>query len=159
MGDRGHPREITGKGSGRPLLQDSKALRENEEFLALRSTDPPPELLQRACDLAQAQCTLGEIAGTLSKEFKITLKMAEHRVSQMAEQIVVWCHEGRTKVRERLFRACTGDSPLARGDATSLELFGRQHLGYTTTGVDAKVRKAIEQLEKMNAQEMKPEEP
>lgn len=146
-------------GGRRKLLSDNKALREHEEWLALRSTEPPAPLVERVKEMSEAQCTLAEIAGTLAVEFEITQKMSTWRVEQMAERIVAWAHAARARVRERLFRAACGKEELTQRDYSTIQMFGLQHLGFTTTGMDSKLRKAVEDKEKAIAHQIASADP
>lgn len=127
---------------------DNKALVKLEEEIAMRGHPVPEDIAKRILELAEAQCTEGEIAGAIAFEWKVGLHIAEGRVRQMRDEILVASRHAKAEARCRMRQASLGLIEMDRNALAALEVFGKQHLGYSATGVDTKIRKLVEQLEK-----------
>ncbi len=109
----------------------------------------------RVRELAEAQCTDGEVSATLAVECEVSDVEADSFVAMHADVILRHRLRGRAEKRVDLAKVAGGDAELGkqwtRSNVAALEMFGRQHLGYTSDGMDAKTRKLIERAERERA--------
>lgn len=104
---------------------------------AAKPTDP----IERAKQLAAAQCSEIEIISALKKELGLTHEDATTLVHDAAADLRTEMYAARAYRREADLTACNV-SPKAA------ETWGFQFLGYSREGMSQKVRKATEQAEK-----------
>lgn len=125
-------------------------------------TTPDPTW-QRARELAHAQCTDNEIAagmaraivGSDANDVDVFAKAKADALSWVeahADLVDEWRAEGRAEARVAFRDHAMEHSKDA---VRAKELWGRQHLGYTSEGVDMKVRKVVEQAERQRGGKLK----
>lgn len=98
--------------------------------------------------LARAQATMGEIVASVAEAFALPLAEAAKQVEVLKVTLLVAAHSGRAFLRRRIFDAATGRVIISRDERNLLMTLGRQHLGHTAAGTDAKVRKVVESAER-----------
>ena len=117
--------------------------------------DPACNVRARASDrarqLARAQCTLGEIEAALVVDCGLEPAEAAEVLAELGTTLAHECHAGRAGLRAYAWQLAH-DPKLARTITSTfvslIEMLGRQHLGYTSQGVDEGVRKKVETLER-----------
>lgn len=137
-----------------PELDIDPPLAEVLELPPVPSTDPEV----RALDLARVQCTPAEVAAVIAHECGWTLDEAEAFVADRAEALLAATLRGRAQLRAYLWNLAQANDPKLGKYATNTTLtaamlLGKQHLGYTPEGVDGKVRRKMEKLERQRAHE------
>jgi hypothetical protein len=119
-------------------------------------TAPARDPEVRALELARVQCTPGEIAAVLAHELGWGPDEAAAFVADHAHEVLDAAMLGRAELRTYLWNLSFANDPKLGKYATNTTLaaamlLGRQHLGYTQDGLDAKVRRKMEQLERAAA--------
>lgn len=120
---------------------------------------------EHALILARSQATLGEIIASVAESFALPLKEAADQVEAIKLSLLVAAHSGRAFLRRRIYDAATGRIAISRDERNLIMVLGRQHLGHTTAGTDAKVRRIVEAAERralnvaMDGDEDAPDEP
>lgn len=105
----------------------------------------------RARQLARAQCTPGEIEAALVVDHGLSEADAADIVAELGITLAHECHAGRASLRAYLWMLATGEAEARKVTSVVValaEMLGRQHLGYTTQGVDESIRKRVESLER-----------
>lgn len=105
----------------------------------------------RARALARAQCTIGEIIASLVIDENLSETDARTVVSSLGVTLAHEQHAGRASLRVYLWDLANGAAEARKVTATVVslaEMLGRQHLGYTSQGLDERIRKQVEQVER-----------
>ncbi|HKY50140.1 MAG TPA: hypothetical protein VJP45_02675 [Candidatus Limnocylindria bacterium] len=108
----------------------------------------------KACRLARAQCTLGEIEASLVVDEGLTEADAAEIVADLGVALALHCQAGRAGLRDHLWEAAHGRVDVRQITSTVIalaRLLGEQHLGYTPQGVDETIRKTNEGIEREKA--------
>lgn len=108
---------------------------------------------------ARDQCEDVEIEGSLVVEYGLTPEAAEAFVSEREGELQLYRLHGRREMRtyiRQVIQDVEGECKLNGVQVSILGLWGRAYLGFAKEGIDAKIRKIVQQAERAKIKGGKP---